>query len=168
MVVVHSSCNTSYLQQKRSTISPPIRGVRNESGLTKSALAAYPAALLSSSHHRSRWTWREGRYSPGSRPIAGCCHRWKRRSRTTQLYHWYWYHIQKQKYFARPLMHAALTSRHGDRKENSYIIGRFSSALVVTAEPIPSFPLPFAVLEYVWMCVMYANFFKIEIVVNVV
>ena len=71
-------------------------------------------------------------------------------------------------------MHAALTSRRGDRKEYSHIIGRFSSALEVTAEPIPSFPFPFAVLERVWMCVMYArwpprvNFFKIEIVVNVV
>ena len=54
-------------------------------------------------------------------------------------------------------MHAALTSRRGDRKEYSHVIGRSSSALVVTAEPIPSFPLPFAVLECVWMCVMYAR-----------
>ena len=68
-------------------------------------------------------------------------------------------------------MHAALTSRRGGRREYSHIIGRFSSALVVTAEPIPSFPLPFAVLERVWMCVRWPTrviFFEIEIVVNVV
>ena len=81
--VVHYPCCTSYLQQKRSTISPPIRAVRNEKGLTKSALAADPDALLSSSHHRSRRTRREKRYSPGSRTTAACCHRWKRQSRTT-------------------------------------------------------------------------------------
>ena len=76
-------------------------------------------------------------------------------------------------------MHAALTSRCGGQNIYSHIIGRFSSALVVTVEPIPSFSLPFAVLERaltrrVWMCVMCARwpprviFFVIEIVVNIV
>ena len=57
-----------YLQQEKSTLSSPIREVRNEKELTKSSSVIDPAALLSPTSNR--WTRREGQHPPGRRTTA--------------------------------------------------------------------------------------------------
>ena len=146
-------------------LSQAIKEVRNIKVLTKTALVADPATLLSpTSHHQQTVTARgtsirKPYYSSllsslGTPAVAIVSH-----THTT-------------------FMHAALTVKARRSKEYSQIIARLSNALVMlTAEPIPSFPQssPFhRVRACVYLCVMRGRrppgkiFFEIKIVLRVV
>ena len=118
-------CSLSSLHElpatKRSILSRAIEEVRNIKVLTKTALVADPAILLSPS---------------GRRTTAVCCHRWEHRA--SQLYHIRTQQrkmdrapVFRQQYFARPFMHAALTvkaRRLKEQPDNSQILECLSDA----------------------------------------
>ena len=66
-----------YLQQEKSTLSPPIREVRNEKELTKSASAIDPADLLSPMSHHHPMNTTRGTTSTRTPYYSSRCHRWE-------------------------------------------------------------------------------------------
>ena len=66
-----------YLLQEKSILSPPIREVRNEKELTKSASAIDPAVLLSPTSHHHPINTTRGTTSTRTPYGSSRCHRWE-------------------------------------------------------------------------------------------
>ena len=66
-----------YLQLEKSTLSPPIREVRNEKELTKSAFVIDPVALLSPTNHHHPMNTTRGKTSIRIPYYSSRCNRWE-------------------------------------------------------------------------------------------
>ena len=117
-----------YLQQEKSTFSPPIRGVRNEKKLSKTASVTDPAALLSPTSHHHFWNTTREKTSSRTPYYSSYYHRWdmsRRRKLSDEIvYHRHTRSAQMSRaaaaiVFRAPALHAALKSRREDRKEES-------------------------------------------------
>ena len=74
----HVAATNKYLQQENSTLSPPIREVRNEKELTKSASVIDPATLLSPTNHDHPKNTTRGTTSTRTPHYSSRCNRWKK------------------------------------------------------------------------------------------